>query len=135
MAIQKPSIPKGTRDFSPAEMMRRTYIFDSIKEVFRTFGYAPLETPAMENLSSLMGKYGEEGDKLLFKVLNSGDFAAKVAPEELANSTALAAKICEKGLRYDLTVPFARYVVQHQNEISFPFKRYQVQPVWRYRLH
>ena len=131
MAIQKPSIPKGTRDFSPAEMMRRTYIFDSIKEVFRTFGYAPLETPAMENLSSLMGKYGEEGDKLLFKVLNSGDFAAKVAPEELANSTALAAKICEKGLRYDLTVPFARYVVQHQNEISFPFKRYQVQPVWR----
>ncbi|MBQ6691201.1 MAG: histidine--tRNA ligase [Rikenellaceae bacterium] len=131
MAIQKPSIPKGTRDFSPAEMMRRTYIFDSIKEVFRTFGYAPLETPAMENLSSLMGKYGEEGDKLLFKVLNSGDFAAKVAPEELANFTALAAKICEKGLRYDLTVPFARYVVQHQNEISFPFKRYQVQPVWR----
>ena len=131
MAIQKPSIPKGTRDFSPAEMMRRTYIFDSIKEVFRTFGYAPLETPAMENLSSLMGKYGEEGDKLLFKVLNSGDFAAKVAPEELANYTALAAKICEKGLRYDLTVPFARYVVQHQNEISFPFKRYQVQPVWR----
>ena len=131
MAIQKPSIPKGTRDFSPAEMMRRTYIFDSIKEVFRTFGYAPLETPAMENLSSLMGKYGEEGDKLLFKVLNSGDFAAKVSPEELANSNALAAKICEKGLRYDLTVPFARYVVQHQNEISFPFKRYQVQPVWR----
>ena len=131
MAIQKPSIPKGTRDFSPAEMMRRTYIFDSIKEVFRTFGYAPLETPAMEHLSSLMGKYGEEGDKLLFKVLNSGDFAAKVAPEELANSNALAAKICEKGLRYDLTVPFARYVVQHQNEISFPFKRYQVQPVWR----
>ena len=131
MAIQKPSIPKGTRDFSPAEMMRRTYIFDSIKEVFRTFGYAPLETPAMENLSSLMGKYGEEGDKLLFKVLNSGDFAAKVAPDELANSNALAAKICEKGLRYDLTVPFARYVVQHQNEISFPFKRYQVQPVWR----
>ena len=128
---QKPSIPKGTRDFSPAEMMRRTYIFDSIKEVFRTFGYAPLETPAMENLSSLMGKYGEEGDKLLFKVLNSGDFAAKVSPEELANSNALAAKICEKGLRYDLTVPFARYVVQHQNEISFPFKRYQVQPVWR----
>ena len=131
MAIQKPSIPKGTRDFSPAEMMRRNYIFDSIKEVFHTFGYAPLETPAMENLSTLMGKYGEEGDKLLFKVLNSGDFAAKVAPEELANSNALAAKICEKGLRYDLTVPFARYVVQHQNEISFPFKRYQVQPVWR----
>ena len=131
MAIQKPSIPKGTRDFSPAEMTRRTYIFDTIKDVFRTFGYAPLETPAMENLSSLMGKYGEEGDKLLFKVLNSGDFAAKVAPEELTNSNALAAKICEKGLRYDLTVPFARYVVQHQNEISFPFKRYQIQPVWR----
>ena len=131
MAIQKPSIPKGTRDFSPAEMMRRNYIFDSIKTVFHTFGYAPLETPAMENLSTLMGKYGEEGDKLLFKVLNSGDFAAKVSPEELANSNALAAKICEKGLRYDLTVPFARYVVQHQNEISFPFKRYQVQPVWR----
>ena len=131
MAIQKPSIPKGTRDFSPAEMMRRNYIFDSIKTVFHTFGYAPLETPAMENLSTLMGKYGEEGDKLLFKVLNSGDFAAKVSPEEFANSNALAAKICEKGLRYDLTVPFARYVVQHQNEISFPFKRYQVQPVWR----
>ena len=131
MAIQKPSIPKGTRHCAPGEWMRRTYIGGSIKEVFRTFGYAPLETPAMENLSSLMGKYGEEGDKLLFKVLNSGDFAAKVAPEELANSTALAAKICEKGLRYDLTVPFARYVVQHQNEISFPFKRYQVQPVWR----
>ena len=131
MAIQKPSIPKGTRDFSPVEMMRRNYIFDSIKEVFHTFGYAPLETPAMENLSTLMGKYGEEGDKLLFKVLNSGDFAAKVTPDELANSNALAAKICEKGLRYDLTVPFARYVVQHQNEISFPFKRYQIQPVWR----
>ncbi len=130
---QKPSIPKGTRDFSPAEMMRRTYIFDTIKEVFRTFGYAPLETPAMENLSTLMGKYGEEGDKLLFKVLNSGDFAAKINADELSNSNsnALAAKICEKGLRYDLTVPFARYVVQHQNEISFPFKRYQVQPVWR----
>ncbi len=131
MAIQKPSIPKGTRDFSPAEMTRRTYIFDTIKDVFSTFGYAPLETPAMENLSSLMGKYGEEGDKLLFKVLNSGDFAAKVNADELSNSNALAAKICEKGLRYDLTVPFARYVVQHQNEISFPFKRYQIQPVWR----
>ena len=131
MACNKPTIPKGTRDFSPAEMMRRNYIFDSIKTVFHTFGYAPLETPAMENLSTLRGKYGEEGDKLLFKVLNSGDFAAKVSPEELANSNALAAKICEKGLRYDLTVPFARYVVQHQNEISFPFKRYQVQPVWR----
>lgn len=131
MAQQKPSIPKGTRDFSPVEMMRRTYIFDSIKEVFRTFGFSPLETPAMENLSTLLGKYGEEGDKLLFKVLNSGDFAAKVEPEELRNSNALASKISEKGLRYDLTVPFARYVVQHQSEIAFPFKRYQVQPVWR----
>ncbi len=131
MAQQKPSIPKGTRDFSPVEMMRRTYIFDSIREVFRAFGFSPLETPAMENLSTLLGKYGEEGDKLLFKVLNSGDFAAKVAPEELKNSNALASKISEKGLRYDLTVPFARYVVQHQNEIAFPFKRYQVQPVWR----
>lgn len=131
MAQQKPSIPKGTRDFSPAEMMRRTYIFDSIKAVFREFGFSPLETPAMENLSTLLGKYGEEGDKLLFKVLNSGDFAAKVAPEELQNSNALASKISEKGLRYDLTVPFARYVVQHRNEIVFPFKRYQVQPVWR----
>lgn len=128
---QKPTIPKGTRDFSPVEMMRRTYIFDSIKEVFRAFGFSPLETPAMENLSTLLGKYGEEGDKLLFKVLNSGDFAAKVAPEELKNSNALASKISEKGLRYDLTVPFARYVVQHQSEIAFPFKRYQVQPVWR----
>ena len=128
---QKPSIPKGTRDFSPAEMTRRTYIFNTIKDVFSTFGYAPLETPAMENLSTLLGKYGEEGDKLLFKVLNSGDFAAKVQADELSNSNALAAKICEKGLRYDLTVPFARYVVQHQNEISFPFKRYQIQPVWR----
>ena len=128
---QKPSIPKGTRDFSPVEMTRRTYLFDTIKEVFRTFGYAPLETPAMENLSTLMGKYGEEGDKLLFKILNSGDFTQKMTPELMENPAALAAKICEKGLRYDLTVPFARFVVQHQNEIVFPFKRYQVQPVWR----
>ncbi|MBP3290387.1 MAG: histidine--tRNA ligase [Alistipes sp.] len=124
---QKPSIPKGTRDFSPAEMMRRTYIFETIKSVFRTYGFAPLETPAMENLSTLLGKYGDEGDKLLFKILNSGDYAANLSESEMRN----ASKICEKGLRYDLTVPFARYVVQHQNEISFPFKRYQVQPVWR----
>ncbi len=129
--MQKPSIPKGTRDFSPVEMTRRTYLFDTIKEVFRTFGYAPLETPAMENLSTLMGKYGEEGDKLLFKILNSGDFTTKMSPEVMDNPAALAARICEKGLRYDLTVPFARFVVQHQSEITFPFKRYQVQPVWR----
>lgn len=131
MAIQKPSIPKGTRDFSPREMIRRTYIFDTIKDVFRLYGYSPLETPSMENLSTLMGKYGEEGDKLLFKILNSGDFAESITPDQLSNPNALAAKICEKGLRYDLTVPFARYVVQHQGEIAFPFKRYQVQPVWR----
>ena len=124
---QKPSIPKGTRDFSPAEMMRRTYIFESIKSVFRTYGFAPLETPAMENLTTLLGKYGDEGDKLLFKILNSGDYAANLSDEQVRQ----ASQICEKGLRYDLTVPFARYVVQHQNEISFPFKRYQVQPVWR----
>ena len=124
---QKPSIPKGTRDFSPAEMMRRTYIFETIKSVFRTYGFAPLETPSMENLSTLLGKYGDEGDKLLFKILNSGDYAAGLSEDEMRN----ASKICEKGLRYDLTVPFARYVVQHQSEIAFPFKRYQVQPVWR----
>ena len=124
---QKPSIPKGTRDFSPEEMMRRTYIFDTIKSVFRLFGYAPLETPSMENLSTLLGKYGDEGDKLLFKILNSGDYGAKLSEEELRQ----ASKISEKGLRYDLTVPFARYVVQHQNDIVFPFKRYQIQPVWR----
>ena len=124
---QKPSIPKGTRDFSPVEMMRRNYIFDTIKSVFRLYGFAPLETPSMENLSTLLGKYGEEGDKLLFKILNSGDYAANLTDEEVRQ----ASKITEKGLRYDLTVPFARYVVQHQNEIAFPFKRYQVQPVWR----
>ncbi|MBR5850547.1 MAG: histidine--tRNA ligase [Alistipes sp.] len=124
---QKPSIPKGTRDFSPIEMMRRQYIFDTIKSVFRLYGFAPLETPSMENLSTLLGKYGDEGDKLLFKILNSGDYAANLSDEEVRN----ASKISEKGLRYDLTVPFARYVVQHQNELSFPFKRYQVQPVWR----
>jgi len=124
---QKPSIPKGTRDFSPLEMMRRQYIFDTIKGVFRTYGFAPLETPSMENLSTLLGKYGDEGDKLLFKILNSGDYAAGLTDSELRT----ASKVCEKGLRYDLTVPFARYVVQHQNEIAFPFKRYQIQPVWR----
>ena len=127
MAIQKPSIPKGTRDFSPAEMMRRTYIFETIKSVFRTYGFAPLETPAMENLSTLLGKYGDEGDKLLFKILNSGDYAAGLDDGQVRT----ASKICEKGLRYDLTVPFARYIVQHQGEIVLPFKRYQIQPVWR----
>ena len=127
MAVQKPSIPKGTRDFSPAEMMRRQYIFDTIGGVFRTYGFSPLETPAMENLSTLLGKYGDEGDMLLFKILNSGDYASGLDGEALRS----ASKICEKGLRYDLTVPFARYVVQHQNEIAFPFKRYQIQPVWR----
>ncbi|SHF66026.1 histidyl-tRNA synthetase [Mariniphaga anaerophila] len=130
---QKPSIPKGTRDFSPAEMVRRNYIFDTIKDVFRLYGFQPIETPAMENLSTLMGKYGEEGDKLLFKILNSGDFISKVPQEMLdeKNSNKLTAKISEKGLRYDLTVPFARYVVQYRNDITFPFKRYQIQPVWR----
>ncbi len=131
MTVQKPSIPKGTRDFSPAEMTRRTYMFDTIKSVFKAYGYSPLETPAMENLSTLLGKYGDEGDKLLFKVLNSGDFTQNITADAMSNPNALASKICEKGLRYDLTVPFARFVVQHQNEISFPFKRYQVQPVWR----
>jgi histidyl-tRNA synthetase len=129
--IQKPSIPKGTRDFSPAEMEGRNYIFDTVKSVFKKFGYRPIETPSMENLSTLLGKYGDEGDKLLFKVLNSGEAFAGVMSSELQNSNALSLKVCEKGLRYDLTVPFARYVVQHQNEISFPFKRYQIQPVWR----
>ena len=112
-------------------MIRRTYMFDTIKSVFRNFGFLPLETPAMENLSTLLGKYGDEGDKLLFKILNSGDFTEKITPEQLSHPNALATRICEKGLRYDLTVPFARYVVQHQGEISFPFRRYQVQPVWR----
>ncbi len=125
--MQKPSIPKGTRDFSPVEMMRRNYIFDTIRGVFRLYGFAPLETPSMENLSTLLGKYGDEGDKLLFKILNSGDYAAGLSDGEVRQ----ASKICEKGLRYDLTVPFARYVVQHQGELAFPFKRYQVQPVWR----
>ena len=125
--MQKPSIPKGTRDFSPAEMMRRQYIFDTIRGVFRLFGFAPLETPAMENLSTLLGKDGDEGDKLLFKILNSGDYAAGLSDDEVRQ----ASRICEKGLRYDLTVPFARYVVQHRDELSFPFRRYQMQPVWR----
>lgn len=130
---QKPSIPKGTRDFSPAEMVRRNYIFDTIKGVFQLYGYLPIETPAMENLDTLLGKYGEEGDKLLFKILNSGDFLAKADASllEVKDSNRLTGQISEKGLRYDLTVPFARFVVQHQNEIIFPFKRYQIQPVWR----
>jgi len=130
---QKPSIPKGTRDFSPSEMMRRNYIFDTIKKIFQRYGFQPIETPAMENLSTLMGKYGEEGDKLLFKILNSGDFISKVPQEMLdeKNSNKLTSKLSEKGLRYDLTVPFARYVVQYRNDIAFPFKRYQIQPVWR----
>ncbi|MDE7128065.1 MAG: histidine--tRNA ligase [Bacteroidales bacterium] len=137
---QKPSIPKGTRDFGPAEMAGRNYIFDTIRSVFKTYGYAPIETPSMENLSTLLGKYGEEGDKLLFRILNSGDafsgidfgqYRTEGGNETDYNSKALSLKVCEKGLRYDLTVPFARFVVQHQNELSFPFKRYQIQPVWR----
>ena len=133
MASNKPSIPKGTRDFSPAEMAKRNHIFDTIKSVFKTYGYQPIETPAMENLSTLLGKYGEEGDKLLFKILNSGDFTKGIEPTDISaeNANALSTKICEKGLRYDLTVPFARFVVQYQNDITFPFKRYQIQPVWR----
>lgn len=129
----KPSIPKGTRDFSTLEMSRRNYIFDTIRTVFGLFGYRQIETPAMENLSTLMGKYGEEGDKLLFKILNSGDFLAGADPKLLqeADSLHLTSQIAEKGLRYDLTVPFARFVVQHRNELQFPFKRFQIQPVWR----
>ena len=130
---QKPSIPKGTRDFSPVEMAKRNYIFNTIREVFHLFGYQQIETPSMENLSTLMGKYGDEGDKLLFKIQNSGDYFSGLTDEELLsrNAAKLASKFCEKGLRYDLTVPFARYVVMHRDEISFPFKRYQIQPVWR----
>ena len=130
---QKPSIPKGTRDFGPMEMSRRNYIFDTIAEAFRLYGYAKIETPAMENLSTLMGKYGEEGDKLLFKILNSGDYLRGISDEELdeRNTVRLTNKLCDKGLRYDLTVPFARYVVQHRQELQMPFKRYQMQPVWR----
>ena len=130
---QKPSIPKGTRDFSPVEMAKRNYIFNTIREVYALYGYQQIETPAMETLQTLMGKYGEEGDKLLFKVLNSGDCMCKISDEELLarNSTHLAARLCEKGLRYDLTIPFARYVVMHREELLMPFKRYQIQPVWR----
>ena len=131
--MAKPSIPKGTRDFSPVEMAKRNYIFDTIREVYALYGFRQIETPAMETLSTLMGKYGEEGDKLLFKVLNSGDYLAKLSDDELMqrNPLHLATKLCEKGLRYDLTVPFARYVVQHRDESQLPFKRYQIQPVWR----
>ncbi|MBQ7750629.1 MAG: histidine--tRNA ligase [Bacteroidales bacterium] len=135
--MQKPSIPKGTRDFGPQEMAERNYIFDTIRSVFRTFGYRQIETPALENLSTLLGKYGDEGDKLLFRILNSGDAFSGVGINEYRiegdtyNSRALSLKVSEKGLRYDLTVPFARFVVQHQNDISFPFKRFQIQPVWR----
>ena len=130
---QKPSIPKGTRDFGPLEMARRNYIFDTIRSVFKLFGYAQIETPAMENLSTLMGKYGEEGDKLLFKILNSGDYLRDVDQQLLDSRdyVKLTPKICEKGLRYDLTVPFARFVVQHRNDLQMPFKRFQIQPVWR----
>lgn len=130
---QKPSIPKGTRDFSPAEMLRRNHIFGIIRKNFSLCGYLPIETPAMENLSTLLGKYGEEGDRLIFRILNSGNFLADVAPGTLsgADTAAVTQKISEKGLRYDLTVPFARYVVQHRDEITFPFRRYQIQPVWR----
>ena len=130
---QKPSIPKGTRDFGPIEMAKRNYIFDTIRSVYALYGFQQIETPAMETLQTLMGKYGEEGDKLLFKVLNSGDYLSKLSDEELAgrNSLRLASKLCEKGLRYDLTVPFARYVVMHRDELQLPFKRYQIQPVWR----
>ena len=130
---QKPSIPKGTRDFGSIEMSRRNYIFDTIRRVYAQYGFQQIETPAMENLSTLMGKYGDEGDKLLFKILNSGEFMKGITPEQLAedSSNKLAARLCEKGLRYDLTVPFARYVVQHRDELTLPFRRYQIQPVWR----
>lgn len=130
---QKPGIPKGTRDFSPLEMSKRNYIFDTIKDVYALYGFQQIETPAMENLSTLMGKYGEEGDKLLFKIQNSGDYFKGITDEELLgrNSAKLASRFCEKGLRYDLTVPFARYVVMHRDELTLPFKRYQIQPVWR----
>lgn len=127
----KPTLPKGMRDFGPRQMMRRQYIFDTIKKVFVKFGFQPIETPAMENLSTLLGKYGEEGDKLLFKVLNSGDFLKDTDPAAWTEASKVAPLLCEKGLRYDLTVPFARYVVMNKNELTFPFKRYQIQPVWR----
>ena len=130
---QKPGIPKGTRDFGPVEMARRNYIFSTIRSVYALYGFRQIETPAMENLSTLMGKYGEEGDKLLFKILNSGNFMQGITSSDIAESSAgkLAARLCEKGLRYDLTVPFARFVVQHREELQLPFKRYQIQPVWR----
>ena len=131
--MSSPSIPKGTRDFTPVEMARRNYIFDAIRSIFKLHGYLPIETPAMENLSTLMGKYGEEGDKLLFKILNSGNYLSDV-PEDVYSGKEtgkMLKHISEKGLRYDLTVPFARFVVQHNNEITFPFKRFQIQPVWR----
>ena len=130
---QKPSIPKGTRDFSPIEVSKRNYIVDTIKSKFQNFGFQPIETPSFENSATLMGKYGDEGDRLIFKILNSGDFLKKVDDTTYAekDSVVMTPKISEKALRYDLTVPFARYVVQHQNEIDFPFKRYQIQPVWR----
>lgn len=130
---QKPSIPKGTRDFGPVEMAKRNYIFNTIRKVYALYGFRQIETPAMENLSTLMGKYGEEGDKLLFKILNSGDFRSGISAEDYSSDSAarLAARFCEKGLRYDLTVPFARYVVQHRDELQMPFKRFQIQPVWR----
>src|SRR5512137_2407453 len=131
--MTRPSIPKGTRDFSPEEMLKREFIFDTIRRVFRLYGYQPIETPAMENLSTLLGKYGEEGDRLIFRILNSGDFLAGVSDEDLQRKEGgkLSQQICEKGLRYDLTVPFARYVVQYRDKIVLPFKRYQIQPVWR----
>jgi histidyl-tRNA synthetase len=129
----KPSIPRGTRDFTPEEIMKRDFIFDTVKKIFRIYGYQPVETPAMENLSTLLGKYGEEGDKLIYRILNSGDYLNSVSDNDLLNreTTKLSSLICERGLRYDLTVPFARYVVQHRDEITFPFRRYQIQPVWR----
>ncbi len=130
---QKPSIPKGTRDFTPVEMSRRNYIFETIRQVYHLYGYRQIETPAMEQLSTLMGKYGEEGDKLLFKILNSGDFLSAITDDDWKEKSLpkVSARISEKGLRYDLTVPFARFVVQHRSELTFPFKRYQIQPVWR----
>jgi len=130
---QKPSIPKGTRDFSPIEVAKRNYIMDTVRSQFRLFGFQPIETPSFEKSETLMGKYGEEGDRLIFKILNSGDYLNKVNEQLYAskNSGQITSKISEKALRYDLTVPFARYVVQHQNDIDFPFKRYQIQPVWR----
>ena len=133
MAISKPSIPKGTRDFGPFEMVKRNYIFETIKKVFKNYSYLPIETPAMENISTLLGKYGDEGDKLLFKILNSGDYLSNVDNKKLSekDSQSLSLDICDRGLRYDLTVPFARFVVQHRNELTFPFRRYQIQPVWR----